>query len=242
MESQEELEAKVGPRADLLMCLDSIRLPCCTRTPHVGSGISGVKATKEKYFIITLYEMFLLTEHSCSRFSISCFLLILTQDGQRYSKLLRVDVDFLVRVSPEGNVLLFRFLMLEPFVKYFHPCIVGSITSGMRVLATYSFESLHFIKHIPVPPVFMCYQLIVSIPIDVSKIVEDLSTISASMGLKLKKLEEPNSLQSTCTSWSTLHPVEEGRSTVEGLTQSVYMYIASCSPVGQLPCGEPGGA
>ncbi|KAI5649446.1 hypothetical protein M9H77_35451 [Catharanthus roseus] len=41
-----------------LMCLDSLRLPSCIRTPHVGSSISVVKATKAKYFLITLHELF----------------------------------------------------------------------------------------------------------------------------------------------------------------------------------------
>ncbi|KAI5672346.1 hypothetical protein M9H77_12710 [Catharanthus roseus] len=41
-----------------LMCLDSLRLPSCIRTPHVGSSISVVKATKEKCFLITLQELF----------------------------------------------------------------------------------------------------------------------------------------------------------------------------------------
>ncbi|KAI5667626.1 hypothetical protein M9H77_17479 [Catharanthus roseus] len=37
-------------------------------------------------------------------------------------------------------------------------------------------------------------------------------------------------------------PLEEGRSTMEGVAQSVYVDTASCSAVGRLPCGEPGGA
>ncbi|KAI5682713.1 hypothetical protein M9H77_03941 [Catharanthus roseus] len=40
------------------MCLDSFRLPSYIRTPHIGSSISDVKATKEKCFIITLHELF----------------------------------------------------------------------------------------------------------------------------------------------------------------------------------------
>ncbi|KAI5661181.1 hypothetical protein M9H77_20504 [Catharanthus roseus] len=52
----------------MLICLDSLKLPKCARTPHVGSSISGVKH---------------------SRFSISYFFLRLTQDGQRYSKPLK---------------------------------------------------------------------------------------------------------------------------------------------------------
>ncbi|KAI5657906.1 hypothetical protein M9H77_26699 [Catharanthus roseus] len=50
-------------------------------------------------------------------FSISCFLLKLTQDGQRFSKPLKLGVEFFVRVSLEGHVFLFCFLILEPFVK-----------------------------------------------------------------------------------------------------------------------------
>ncbi|KAI5672203.1 hypothetical protein M9H77_12567 [Catharanthus roseus] len=41
-----------------LMCLDSLRLPSCVGTPHVGSSISAVKATKEKCFLIIMYELF----------------------------------------------------------------------------------------------------------------------------------------------------------------------------------------
>ncbi|KAI5672311.1 hypothetical protein M9H77_12675 [Catharanthus roseus] len=41
-----------------LMCLDSLRLPSCIRTPHVGSSISAAKATKERCFLITLQELF----------------------------------------------------------------------------------------------------------------------------------------------------------------------------------------
>ncbi|KAI5652894.1 hypothetical protein M9H77_30081 [Catharanthus roseus] len=37
-----------------LMCLDLLRLPSCVRTPHVGSSVSVVKATKEKCFLVTL--------------------------------------------------------------------------------------------------------------------------------------------------------------------------------------------
>ncbi|KAI5667408.1 hypothetical protein M9H77_17261 [Catharanthus roseus] len=36
--------------------------------------------------------------------------------------------------------------------------------------------------------------------------------------------------------------LEEGRSTVEGVAQSVHVDTASCSTVGRPPCGEPGGA
>ncbi|KAI5664405.1 hypothetical protein M9H77_23728 [Catharanthus roseus] len=49
------------------MCLDSLRLPGCVRTPHIGSNISAVKATKELYFLITLHE--LTTRGAVSRFS-----------------------------------------------------------------------------------------------------------------------------------------------------------------------------
>ncbi|KAI5658454.1 hypothetical protein M9H77_27247 [Catharanthus roseus] len=41
---------------------------------------------------------------------------LLTQDGQRYSKSLKLGVEFLVQVSLEGYVFLFCFLMLEPSV------------------------------------------------------------------------------------------------------------------------------
>ncbi|KAI5652440.1 hypothetical protein M9H77_29627 [Catharanthus roseus] len=34
-----------------LICLDSLRLPSCARTPHMDSSISVVKATKEKCFL-----------------------------------------------------------------------------------------------------------------------------------------------------------------------------------------------
>ncbi|KAI5671793.1 hypothetical protein M9H77_12157 [Catharanthus roseus] len=37
-------------------------------------------------------------------------------------------------------------------------------------------------------------------------------------------------------------PLEEGRSTVGGVAQSVYVDTALCSAVGRPPCGEPGGA
>ncbi|KAI5676911.1 hypothetical protein M9H77_07861 [Catharanthus roseus] len=37
-------------------------------------------------------------------------------------------------------------------------------------------------------------------------------------------------------------PLEEGRSTVEGVAQSVYVDTTSCSAVGWPPCEEPGGA
>ncbi|KAI5672636.1 hypothetical protein M9H77_13000 [Catharanthus roseus] len=67
VESQEGLETKVGPRADLV------------GAPRIYS--------------------------------------LLTQDGQRYSKPLKLSVEFFVRVSSKGHVFLFCFLMLEPFVK-----------------------------------------------------------------------------------------------------------------------------
>ncbi|KAI5666958.1 hypothetical protein M9H77_16811 [Catharanthus roseus] len=34
-----------------LMCLDSLRLPSCTRNPHVGSSINFVKIVKEIFFL-----------------------------------------------------------------------------------------------------------------------------------------------------------------------------------------------
>ncbi|KAI5662410.1 hypothetical protein M9H77_21733 [Catharanthus roseus] len=34
-----------------LMCLDSLRLPSCTRNPHTGSGNSNVKIIKESVFL-----------------------------------------------------------------------------------------------------------------------------------------------------------------------------------------------
>ncbi|KAI5672877.1 hypothetical protein M9H77_13241 [Catharanthus roseus] len=44
VESQEGLETEVGPRADLveaaLMCLDLLRLPSCARNPHVGFALT----------------------------------------------------------------------------------------------------------------------------------------------------------------------------------------------------------
>ncbi|KAI5657994.1 hypothetical protein M9H77_26787 [Catharanthus roseus] len=243
MESQEGLGTKIGPKADLtlsvepdcyitcslnsgvegaLICLDSLRLRSCARTPYVGSSISGVKETKEKCFLITLHELFCETASP-----------LVTQDGQRYNKPLKLGVKFLVRVSPKGHVFLFCSLMLELFVKYFHPCI-----GGIRALgATHSFGSFLFIKHIPIPSVVVSYQLIASTPIGMSKMTEDLSTRSASSppyeassdgvdGFKLGRVD----------------PLEEERSTIEGLAKSVYVDIASCSAVGQLPCGEPGGA
>ncbi|KAI5653936.1 hypothetical protein M9H77_31123 [Catharanthus roseus] len=39
-----------------------------------------------------------------------------------------------------------------------------------------------------------------------------------------------------------LDPLEEGRSTVQGVAQSVYVDTSSCSAVGRPPCGEPGRA
>ncbi|KAI5649363.1 hypothetical protein M9H77_35368 [Catharanthus roseus] len=42
----------------VLMYLDLFKLPSCVRTPHVGSNINAIKATKEKYFLITLHELF----------------------------------------------------------------------------------------------------------------------------------------------------------------------------------------
>ncbi|KAI5659557.1 hypothetical protein M9H77_28350 [Catharanthus roseus] len=41
----------------------------------------------------------------------------LAQSVYRYSKTLKLGMEFLVRVSPKGHVFLFYFLMLEPFVK-----------------------------------------------------------------------------------------------------------------------------
>ncbi|KAI5663579.1 hypothetical protein M9H77_22902 [Catharanthus roseus] len=46
-----------------LMCLDSLRLLSCAGTPHVGSSVSGVKATKEKCFLKTLHELFFVKLH-----------------------------------------------------------------------------------------------------------------------------------------------------------------------------------
>ncbi|KAI5669815.1 hypothetical protein M9H77_19668 [Catharanthus roseus] len=54
----------------VLMYLNSLRLPSCIQTFHVGSSISDVKATKEKCFLMKLHEL-------------------LTQDEQRRSKPLK---------------------------------------------------------------------------------------------------------------------------------------------------------
>ncbi|KAI5671308.1 hypothetical protein M9H77_11672 [Catharanthus roseus] len=118
------LETKVGLRADLvgapgicslvwpviwrvrfveavLMYLDSLRLPSCARTPHVGSSIIVVKATKEKCFLMTLHELFVKLYHHCFKEITKAHIHVdslsvcahvfprLTQDKQRRSKPLK---------------------------------------------------------------------------------------------------------------------------------------------------------
>ncbi|KAI5658943.1 hypothetical protein M9H77_27736 [Catharanthus roseus] len=97
---------------DLIMLwdLDFVHFLAAPRTPHVGLSISGVKATKEKCFLIILHELFFVKLLHHGRL-----------EAQYAAEV--VGMEFFVRVYPEGHVFSFCLLLLEPFLRYFYPCL-----------------------------------------------------------------------------------------------------------------------
>ncbi|KAI5667757.1 hypothetical protein M9H77_17610 [Catharanthus roseus] len=158
VESQEGLETEVGPRADLveaaLMCLDSLRLSSCARNPHTCNLVP--RGTQISYsvaldLVAKLGRLLVLRLVARLRDFVGHKMLLertveVQGDNNCFNHLRDRRITLYVRVIPE--------------------------THDRRLPRVSNVLVLHFIKHIPVPSVVTCYQLMVRTPIDVSEIAE----------------------------------------------------------------------
>ncbi|KAI5658975.1 hypothetical protein M9H77_27768 [Catharanthus roseus] len=242
-----------------LMCLDSLKLPSCAQTPHVGSNISGVKATKEKCFLITLHELFL---RNC---------IIVLKKSLKYTYR---------RGLIEHSRSLSRGTQIPYSVAVDLVAGLGGITGGIRALddvplfiwCTVLVCGVLY-KLMTLPPEWKVeprIELKTENELDISnhvssglsidteaKVVEVLWAAIAIFQFEdyitRVAFSKRIALYMTSPSYEGLFrwrgrfklgrvdPIEEGRSTVESLAQSVYVDIASCSAMGRPPCGESRG-
>ncbi|KAI5677923.1 hypothetical protein M9H77_08873 [Catharanthus roseus] len=98
--SAEGFETKVGPRADLSGCYGNRALVWYL------TGIDYEKLELSSDDLVMLWDPDFIRGARLLHY-------ILTQGGQRYSKPLKLGVEFLVRVSPKGHVVVLLFWNLS---------------------------------------------------------------------------------------------------------------------------------
>ncbi|KAI5676109.1 hypothetical protein M9H77_07059 [Catharanthus roseus] len=206
-----------------LTCLNSLRLPSCARTPHISSGRSEVQ---DVIHIDFCHPYFSDTKELHAPCTIDTFIVVVTIERALRS-----------------------LVLYSIFIKYYFTLPIGECKDGE--MTGEAQEDNNYFNHLRDRFCLVSGNLSDLLNQDVlHNVLHGYSSsydhvFGSVRGLHCTWLvprTRPSSNGLDGFRLERVDPLEEGRSTVEDLAQSVYVDSTSCFAVGRLPCGEPRGA